>query len=99
MIDENDFYGQASLDIYHGRKSKKAIKTLPVNLWSIVYRKLTFLNRAQKLEHLRIPPSNHLEALKGDRKGEHSIRINDRYRICFLWKKDKPTRIEIVDYH
>lgn len=99
MIEKSDFYNQATLDVFDGNKSKKASRILPVNLWSVAYRKLTFLNRAYKLEHLKIPPSNRLEKLSGNRKGQHSIRINDQYRVCFIWEKSKPTRIEITDYH
>jgi proteic killer suppression protein len=57
------------------------------------------LDAAAVLEDLRVPPGNRLEALKGDRTGQHSIRINDQYRICFFWKEDGPHDVEIVDYH
>ncbi|MDP2869994.1 type II toxin-antitoxin system RelE/ParE family toxin [Methyloversatilis sp.] len=66
---------------------------------SIAERKLAQLHAAQTLEFLRSPPGNSLEALKGDRKGQHSIRINDQWRICFVWSKAGPTGVEIVDYH
>ncbi len=62
-------------------------------------RKLLFLHRARKLEDLRAPPGKRLEALKGDRKGQHSIRINDRWRICFDWRNGHASDVEIVDYH
>jgi proteic killer suppression protein len=62
-------------------------------------RKLAMLARAQSLEDLRIPPANRLEALKGDRKGQHSIRINDQFRLCFTWKDGDAYDVEIVDYH
>ncbi|MCC6948301.1 MAG: type II toxin-antitoxin system RelE/ParE family toxin [Bradyrhizobiaceae bacterium] len=65
----------------------------------IARRKLEMLNAATRLDDLRIPPSNRLEALKGDRKGQHSIRINDQYRICFVWTEAGPSEVEIVDYH
>lgn len=58
-----------------------------------------YLNRARRLEDLRVPPGNRLEALKGDRKGQYSIRINERYRICFEWRKGDAFNVEIVDYH
>ncbi len=58
-----------------------------------------YLNRARRLEDLRVPPGNRLEALKGDRKGQYSIRINERYRICFAWRKGDAFNVEIVDYH
>jgi toxin HigB-1 len=62
-------------------------------------RKLAILNRAETLNDLRVPPGNRLEALKGDRQGQHSIRINDQFRLCFVWTKAGPSRVEIVDYH
>lgn len=62
-------------------------------------RKLAMLNAAGKLEDLRIPPGNRLEALRGDRTGQHSIRVNDQYRLCFVWTEAGPASVEIVDYH
>jgi toxin HigB-1 len=62
-------------------------------------RKLAQLDAAQTLEFLRSPPGNRLEALKGDRKGQHSIRINDQFRVCFRWTSDGPEDVEILDYH
>jgi len=61
--------------------------------------RLNALDAAVKLEDLQLPPSNHLEALKGDRKGQHSIRINDQWRICFVWRSGHAEHVEIVDYH
>ena len=65
----------------------------------IARRKLLYLHRARSLQDLRVPPGNRLEALKGDRKGQHSIRINDRWRICFVWAEGDAFDVEIVDYH
>lgn len=65
----------------------------------IAMRKLAQLDAAQTLEFLRSPPGNRLEALKGDRKGQYSIRINDQFRICFRWTQDGPEQVGIVDYH
>ena len=62
-------------------------------------RKLDILHQAKDLRDLRAPPANRLEALAGDRKGQHSIRINDQWRICFIWTKEGPENVEIVDYH
>jgi len=62
-------------------------------------RKLAMLNRAGSLDDLRVPPGNRLEPLKGDRVGQFSIRINDQYRVCFVWTKEGPEDVEIVDYH
>jgi toxin HigB-1 len=61
--------------------------------------RLNAIDATVRLEDLRLPPSNRLEALKGDRKGEQSIRINDQWRICFLWRDGHAERVEIVDYH
>lgn len=66
---------------------------------SVARRKLQVLNNTRQLDELRTPHGNHLEALKGDRKGQHSIRINDQYRICFIWRENEPYEVEIVDYH
>jgi len=62
-------------------------------------RKLDMLNAARTIQDLRSPPANHLEALAGARKGQHSIRINDQWRICFVWTADGPAQVDIVDYH
>lgn len=66
---------------------------------AVAARKLTMLDAAQTLEFLKSPPGNRLEALKGDRIGQHSIRINDQYRLCFEWTAEGPVNVEIVDYH
>ncbi len=65
----------------------------------VAIRKLTQLDAAETLDFLRSPPGNRLEALKGDREGQHSIRINDQYRLCFVWTENGPEDVEIVDYH
>jgi proteic killer suppression protein len=70
-----------------------------VNIESLAMRKLAMLNRAGKLDDLRVPPGNRLEALKGERAGQHSIRVNDQYRVCFVWTAEGPKDVEIVDYH
>jgi proteic killer suppression protein len=62
-------------------------------------RKLDMLHSARELSDLRAPPANRLEALAGDRRGQHSIRINDQWRICFIWTEEGPANVEIVDYH
>ena len=69
------------------------------NIERVARRKLLYLQHAQRLEDLKVPPGNRLEALKGDRKGQHSIRINDQWRICFAWKDGDAFDVEIVDYH
>ena len=70
-----------------------------VNIEAVAMRKLAMLNRAGRLDDLRVPPGNRLEALKGDRIGQYSIRINDQFRICFVWTATGPEDVEIVDYH
>ncbi|WP_295550072.1 type II toxin-antitoxin system RelE/ParE family toxin [uncultured Pseudacidovorax sp.] len=70
-----------------------------VNIESVAMRKLAELNAAVDLAFLRTPPGNRLEELKGDRQGQHSIRINDQWRLCFVWNDGKVTQVEIVDYH
>jgi len=70
-----------------------------VHIEAAAMRKLAMLNRAGKLDDLRVPPGNRLETLKGSRTGQHSIRVNDRYRICFVWASGGTKDVEIVDYH
>ncbi|MBW1741708.1 MAG: type II toxin-antitoxin system RelE/ParE family toxin [Deltaproteobacteria bacterium] len=86
-------------DIYNGKNTKKARKTCPEQLWRVVRRKLDQLDSVTKLQELMIPPRNQLELLTGERKGQHSIRINDQYRICFIWQENGPSKVEIIDYH
>ena len=93
------FSNQASEDIFNGKRSKQASKVCPAMLWKIAIRKLDQLNQAEYLEDLRVPPGNRLEQLKGDREGQHSIRINDQYRVCFVWTKLGPSNVEVTDYH
>lgn len=69
------------------------------NFEAVAMRKLQQLHAATSLDYLRIPPGNRLEALSGDRKGQHSIRINDQWRVCFVWTDGHAHRVEIVDYH
>lgn len=80
--------------LFAGRRVKRF-----VNIESVAMRKLAMLNRAESLDDLRVPPGNRLELMKGDRSGQFSIRINDQYRICFVWEAEGPRDIEIVDYH
>ena len=70
-----------------------------IHIEAAVMRKLALLHRAASLSDLRIPPGNRLEALKGDRAGQHSIRVNDQFRICFAWRQGEACDVEIVDYH
>lgn len=72
---------------------------LPRDIQEVARRKLRILNNARNLQDLRVPPANRLEALKGDRSGQHSIRINGQWRICFVWNSGHVTKVAIVDYH
>ena len=86
-------------DIFNSVDSKRARKACPPLLWKVARRKLEWLDSAVTLTDLRIPPANQLEALQRDRRGQHSIRINDQYRVCFIWADSGPKQVEIVDYH
>jgi proteic killer suppression protein len=81
--------------IWEGRRSRK----LPPEIQAVALRKLRMLNQARRLEDLRVPPGNRLHALSDDRAGQHAIRINDQWRICFTWTDGGPADVEIVDYH
>jgi len=74
-------------------------KHFPSNLNRAAWKKLAILDAAEQIEDLRIPPGNHLEKLSGDRQGEHSIRINNQWRICFHWRQGNAYDVEIADYH
>jgi toxin HigB-1 len=81
--------------VWSGRRSRR----LPPDIQATALRKLRLLNQAQVLQDLRVPPGNRLELLKGNRTGQHSIRINDQWRICFAWQDGGPHNVEIVDDH
>ena len=81
--------------LFHGRFSAK----LPQAIQLVAVKKLNMLYAAQTLDDLRIPPANRLETLHGDRAGQHSIRINDQWRVCFVWTPEGPKDVEIVGYH
>ena len=86
-------------DLFNGLNTAAARRTCPVRLRGIARRKLDHLDSALLLSDLRIPPGNMLEALRDDRRGQHSISINDQYRICFRWTPEGPADVEAVDYH
>lgn len=90
-----NFRGKETEKIFNRILSKK----LPENIQHLARRKLVILDAATELNTLRVPPGNRLEALKGDRKGQHSIRINDQWRICFKWETGDAYDVEIADYH
>ncbi|WP_082190076.1 type II toxin-antitoxin system RelE/ParE family toxin [Frateuria defendens] len=80
--------------LFHGVRVRRF-----VSIEGVARRKLEYLDAAQTLDDLRSPPGNRLEALKGDRAGQYSIRVNDQFRICFVWKDGAAHAVEIVDYH
>jgi len=74
-------------------------RRLPADLQRRAFKKLAILNASVRLENLKVPPGNQLEALSGNRAGQHSIRVNDQYRVCFVWRGGNAFDVEIVDYH
>jgi toxin HigB-1 len=93
------FADAATEDLFNGIDSRRARAACPRELWPTVRRKLTQINRVRELRELAIPPGNRLEALKGNRRGQHSIRINDQYRVCFRWEGVYADEVEVTDYH
>lgn len=93
------FKNAGTEDVFNGENTRAARKTCPATLWKVAARKLDQLDSVTSLDELRVPPGNQLEALSGDRLGQHSIRINQQYRVCFIWTALGPTEVEIVDYH
>jgi toxin HigB-1 len=89
------FKNRVAEEIWQGEVNRR----LPREIQEVARRKLRMLNNAQTLADLRIPPGNRLERLQGDRAGQHSIRINDQWRICFEWQSGDAFEVEIVDYH
>lgn len=97
------YYGNM-IKSFNDRETEKVFKRtfsrrLPQNIQRIAYRKLAYLHSAKALDDLLIPPANRLEKLVGDREGQHSVRINNQWRICFTWKDGNAYEVEIVDYH
>jgi proteic killer suppression protein len=88
------FANQATANLFAGKRVARW-----TNIQIVATRKLQQLDSAATLECLRVPPGNRLEALTGDRKGQHSLRINDQWRLCFVWRADGVHQVEIVDYH
>ena len=93
------FGDKGTEDVFNGRRTRDANKVCPAVLWRVARRKLDRLDSVLRLSELAVPPGNRLEALRGDRRGQHSIRINEQYRIAFVWTDAGPTTVEIVDYH
>lgn len=88
----------ATEDLFHGRKTKRT-RSFPADLIRVAVRKLDMLNAAHRLEDLKAPPANRLEALKGPWAGFHSIRINDPFRVVFRWKNGRASEVRVLDYH
>ena len=93
------FADAATEDLFNGVDSRGARRACPKAVWPVVRRKLDQLNRVRDLRDLAVPPGNQLEALKGNRAGQHSMRINAQYRICFRWEEGYADDVEVTDYH
>jgi toxin HigB-1 len=93
------FRDRGAEDVFNGKNTSAARRACPQDLWPMAGRRLDQIDSAGSLDDLRAPPGNRLEALAGSRAGQHSMRINDRYRICFVWTEMGPEEVEIVDYH
>lgn len=93
------FRNRATEDVFDGTDTRGARRICPLEAWAVARRKLDQVNRVRDLRDLAVPPGNHLEVLRGARAGEHSIRINDQYRICFRWEAGDAYEVEIADYH
>lgn len=93
------FRDKGTEDVFNGEDSKHARRACPNTIWRVARKKLDQLNAAKGFDELKVPPSNRFEKLKGNRDGQHSIRINDQYRICFTWNGKDAEDVEIADYH
>ena len=93
------FSDRGTGDVFDGTDSRAARKQCPRSLWAVARRKLDQINRVRELSQLSVPPGNRLERLRGNRKHQHSIRINQQYRICFQWEGGHAYEVEITDYH
>lgn len=93
------FRDHATADVFANRQTRVARQLGRGPAWAVARRKLLYLRDVDQLSDLRAPPANRLEALKGDRQGQHSIRINDQFRLCFRWVDGGAEDVEIVDYH
>ena len=93
------FADRGTEDLFDRGNTGAARRVCPPGLWAAARRKLDQLNAAVSIRSLAIPPGNRLEVLRGPRKGQHSIRINDQYRVCFVWQTGGAEDVEVVDYH
>ena len=89
----------ATEDLFNGVDSRRARQACPSTLWAVLARKVSQFNWVRDLRELAVPPGNRLETLKGTRRGQHSIRMNDQYRICFRWEEGYTDDVEVTDYH
>ena len=94
-----NFSDRGTEDVFNGKNTSAARKKCPNQVWKVAQRKLDQIDSATELGDLSIPSGNRLESLSGNREGQHSIRINDQYRICFFWTRSGPLDVEITDYH
>lgn len=93
------FKNPGTEDVFNGLASRAASKTISAELQKLARRKMRMVDAAVRLADLRFPPGNEMEPLRGAREGQHSIRINGQYRICFTWTPSGPADVEVVDYH
>jgi len=93
------FKDKGTEDVFDGTDSRGARKRCPQSLWAVARRKLDQINRVREVGELSIPPGNRLECMRGDRKNQYSIRINQQFRICFQWEEGHAFEVEITDYH
>ena len=93
------FRTRGTHDIFDGDDTTSTRRACPADLWRVARRKLDQINRVRDLLELAVPPGNRLERLRGNRTGQHSIRINEQYRICFRWEAGDAYEVEITDYH
>jgi proteic killer suppression protein len=93
------FKDKGTEDVFDGTDSRGARKACPQSLWAVARRKLDQINRVREVGELKIPPGDRLERLRGDRRNQYSIRINQQFRICFQWEEGHAFEVEITDYH
>jgi len=93
------FRDRGTEDVFDGATSAAAERTCPKAIWAVARRKLDQVNRVREVRELSVPPGNRLEPLRGVRAGQHSIRINTQYRVCFRWEAGDAYEVEITDYH
>jgi proteic killer suppression protein len=93
------FEDKGTEDVFNNEDTRAARRTCPREIWNVAQRKLAMIEAAAALGDLRVPPGNELEKLKRNRAGQHSIRINNQYRVCFVWTDNGAENVEITDYH